>query len=145
VLILLALCFGRTNKGIAGATLILLLIGAGGCVLAAMTGDAAQNSAAPRGDGERVLAEHEVLGELARNLFLILAGAYLLILLAAAALKDRLKRSGWVALHALFLLGYTLGMLALINTSHLGGRLVHQYGVRAAITGPMLEPIPDDD
>lgn len=135
-LLLLSMCFGRVNKGIAGATLILLLIGAAGCVLATATGEAAADVIAPTGDAAIILDQHEDLGELTRNLFLGLAGLYLLILLVAAALKDRLKPTGWVAAHLLYLLIYGVSMLALINTGHLGGRLVHQYKIRAAIAGP---------
>ena len=140
VLLLLSLCFGRVNKGIAGATLVLLLIGAAGCVLATSTGEAAADVVAPSGDGATVLEQHEELAELTRNFFLVLAGVYLVILLAAAALKDRLKRAGWVAAHVAFMVAYGFALLALINTGHLGGRLVHQYKVRAAITGPAPAP-----
>ena len=134
-LLLLAMCFGRINKGIAGATLILLIIGAGGCMLATATGDAAADVAITTEVSDKVLHEHEQLAELTRNIFLILAGVYLLILLLATALKDRLKPAGWVFIHLLFFAGYAVGLLALINTGHLGGRLVHEYGVRAAIVG----------
>jgi uncharacterized membrane protein len=137
VLLLLSLFFGRRNKGIAGATLILLLIGAAGCLLAASTGEAAAESAIIRGaEADAVLEEHEELAEVARNIFLGLAGLYLLILLVAAGLKDRLKPAGWVAIHIIYLVLYGAGLLVLTNAGHLGGRLVHQYGVRADITGP---------
>jgi uncharacterized membrane protein len=136
LLLLLALCFGRVNKGIAGATLIMLLIGAAGCVLATATGEEAAESAITTAQSDIILEEHEELAELTRNFFLALAGGYLVILLVAAGLKDRLKRSGWVVAHILFLVAYGFGTLALINTGHLGGRLVHEFGVRADITGP---------
>lgn len=140
VLLFLSLCFGRNNKGIAGATLILLIIGAAGCVLATSTGEAAADAAIVRAEADPILEQHEELAEVARNIFLALAGVYLIILLTAAALKDRLKPAGWIVAHVIYLVLYAAGLLVLINAGHLGGRLVHQYGVRAEITGPA----PDD-
>lgn len=146
VFLLLSMCFGRVNKGIAGATLILLLIGAAGCVLATATGEAAADVIAPTGDAAIVLEEHEELAEMARNMFLGLAGLYLLILLITAALKDRLKPAGWVAAHVVALVACALSLLVLANAGHLGGRLVHQYKIRAAIAGPPpAQPAAHDD
>lgn len=135
VLLVLAMCFGRAKKGFAAAALALLIIGAGGCVLATATGEATADVAITTATSDKVLNQHEELAELTRNIFLALAGVYLVLLLVAGALKDRLKPAGWVGIHLLFLCGYAVGMFALVNTGHLGGRLVHEYGVRAAIVG----------
>lgn len=135
ILLVLAMCFGRRKKGFAGAALALLLVGAGGCVLATATGEATADVAVTTATSDRVLNQHEALAELTRNIFLTLAGVYALVLIVAGGLKERLKPAGWVAVHILFLGGYAVGLLALVNTGHLGGRLVHEYGVRAAIVG----------
>jgi uncharacterized membrane protein len=145
VLLLLALCFGRVNKGIAGATLIMLLVGAAGCMLATATGEAAAEVALTNAASDKLMEEHEELAELARNFFLALAGGYLVLLLLAAGLKDRLKPAGWIAAHVVFIAAYGLGLLVLMNAGHLGGRLVHEYGVRADLTGPAPTGDVDDD
>lgn len=136
VLLIMSLMFGRRNKGIAGATLVLLLVGAAGCVLGTATGESAAEAAIIKVEAEPVLEQHEELAELARNIFLALAGGYLVMLLIAAALKDRLKPAGWIVAHIIYLLLYAAGLLVLINAGHLGGQLVHEYGVRADLGKP---------
>lgn len=112
-----------------------------------------------------VLHEHEELAETTRNIFTGLTLAYGLLLCAGAWMARRRRvadalSSGGAAgggggsagagqgkpgerrgrglvlgAHAVFLAAYALGVLVLINTGHLGGRVVHEFGVRAMIGG----------
>lgn len=139
VLLVLAMLFGRRNPGLAGATFVALLVGVGALFAAVMSGEAAADIVVPVGDAKGVLHEHEEMAELCRNLFAGLAVVYLVILLIAAGLKDRLKPAGWVAMHLVYLVLFMAALLPLMNAGHLGGRLVHQYGITAKIGGPPPE------
>ncbi len=136
ILLMFAMCFGRNNKGLAGACLVLMAIGVGGLFLATSTGEAAASISGATADAAAIMHEHEELAELTRNTLSIISGAYLLFLLFAAAMKDRLKPAGWFAAHLLILLALAPALLMLANAGHLGGRLVHQYNIKAIITGP---------
>lgn len=145
VLLVLSMVFGRRNPGLAGATLVTMLVGVGALFIAVMTGEAAADIVVPMGDAKAILHEHEEMAEMCRNIFAGLAAAYLVVLLIAAGLKDRLKPAGWVAMHLVYLVLFLAALLPLMNTGHLGGRLVHQYGITAKLGGPPPEMSGEDD
>lgn len=144
VLLVLSMIFGRRNPGLAGATLVTLLVGVAALFAAVMSGEAAADIVVPMGDAKAILHEHEELAEMCRNIFAGLGAVYLVILLVAAGLKDRLKPAGWVAMHLVYIVLFMAALLPLMNAGHLGGRLVHQYGITAKIGGPPPEMSGED-
>jgi uncharacterized membrane protein len=80
-----------------------------------------------------VLKQHEQLGELLRIVFSIVTVLYGLFVLLPIVIRRWITPSYLVPVQLVFLLVFLgLGLL-LANTAHLGGRLVHQYGVHAAM------------
>ncbi|MEZ6235512.1 MAG: DUF2231 domain-containing protein [Phycisphaerales bacterium] len=119
----------------AASALIMLVLGAAFTFLAAMTGEAAEDQAEGIAAARAVLERHEELGGIARFVFGGLALLYAGIVAFALWSKDRLKRPLWIATHAGFLLLHAGTCLLLANVAHDGGRLVHEFGVRAPIAG----------
>jgi hypothetical protein len=128
----------KHSKGFAWSGMIVVAIGTIGAVLAVSTGDAASDAPAfaISQAAEAVLENHEEMGEAIRTIFLVLAGVLLVGLIAWTALGKRVKRWMFCAGMGAYLLAYSVGMLALANTGHEGGRLVHEFGVRAQIGAP---------
>lgn len=144
LLLALALFFGYRHRGLAWATLTVMAFGVIGAFLATMTGEAAADIAVTQGDAGAILHEHEELAEMVRNVLAAITGAYFLLLLIATGLKDRLKPVGWAAIHLLVYLALFPALIGLANAGHLGGRLVHQYGITAKISGPPPDAAADD-
>lgn len=148
VLIVTGLAIRRCRAGLLLAAWALLFLGTIGAYIAVSTGEAAEENAIVGETIGKVLHEHEELAELARNIFTAYTLAYTLILIVAAARAAGAKRrhqphpdresppaSGnaraLFIVHLLFIALYLPGMMVLINAAHLGGRVVHEYGVTA--------------
>jgi uncharacterized membrane protein len=117
------------------SALILMALGTTAVFVALETGEAAAKLAERTPEINAVLEHHEQLAETTRIAFSVLT-----VIFAAIILLPRLLRRspGWLAgrgLLLLFLVAYGAGMLLLVNTAHNGGRLVHEFGVKA-----MVEP-----
>jgi uncharacterized membrane protein len=133
VLAVWAMLAGANRRTVGWAVMLMLLVGTTGTVVAAMSGEEALEVAAAPGMAGKLLDEHGDMGELARNLFLGVTGAYAAITILSTILKDKLRRPIWIAAHALWMLGFCAAFLALANAGHMGGRLVHEFGVRATM------------
>lgn len=136
ILLVAAMLIPKLSKGFAWSGMIVVAIGTLGAVLAVATGDAASDAPAfaiPQA-AEAVLENHEEMGEATRTVFLILAATLFVGLGVWTALGKRAKRWMFCAGMGAYLIAYSLGMLALANTGHEGGRLVHEFGVRAQIS-----------
>ena len=117
------------------AALILMALGTSAVFVALETGEAAAKLAERTPAINAVLEHHEQLAETTRVVFSVLTLIFAAILLLPRVLR---RSSGWPVSRALplvFLVLYGAGMLLLVNTAHNGGRLVHEFGVRA-----MVEP-----
>jgi uncharacterized membrane protein len=129
----------KTRRAAGLAALIVLVVGCLGLVLATASGDAAEHIAVvttgPAGD---LLDAHEEAGELARNAFLGLGGFYAVVMGLVALFPARFTRPLWIGAHALVLAAYAVALLLLIDAGHMGGRLVHEHGIRA----PMVDAPP---
>lgn len=139
---LLAVVWRRWAGPLSTFTLALLLVGTASAMLATATGEAAQRevpSSIPAAADE-VLEDHEHLGERTRNLFVVVTGLYA----AAAGVRwwrgERGPKWLFPAAGALLILPHAAGLLMLANTAHQGGRLVHEFGIRAPISGPTGQP-----
>jgi uncharacterized membrane protein len=131
-----AMLAGSNRRTVGWAVMLLLLMGTTGAVMAAFTGEKAMEVAeATNGPAAKLLDEHEDMAELARNCFLGVSGAYAVITILSTILKDRIKRPIWMLVHAAWLLGFFAAFLVLANAGHMGGRLVHEFGVRAPMGG----------
>jgi hypothetical protein len=60
-------------------------------------------------------------------------------------MKKALPVGGRVAIHAVFVVAYLACTLAVMNTADRGGRLVHQYGLRAMVAQEVPPPAPPTD
>jgi uncharacterized membrane protein len=115
-----------------------MVLGTGSVFVALETGEAAAKLAKRTPEIKAVLEHHEELAETTRVVFSVLT-----VILGAVLFLPRLLRrsSGWLVSRALplvFLVLYGAGMLLLVNTAHNGGRLVHEFGVKAMVAaGPV--------
>jgi uncharacterized membrane protein len=136
VLVLVAGITHCGRKAFAGSALIIMVIGTIAAYVATSTGDAAADIANPPLRMGDLIHDHEEAADLTRNLFTGLTIAYAILFGVAMAMKDRFKRSWWVIAHVVFLLAYAWPALVLANTGHMGGRIVHEFGVRAQYKAP---------
>ncbi len=126
------------------AALIVLVLGTASLFVAASTGRAAGELAERGGPVDSVLASHE---DLASETKLIFSGL-LTILIAMFFLPRILRRQETrifsTVLPLAYLVLYSVGIMFLVNASHQGGRLVHEFGVHAIApdAGSHPEPAP---
>ena len=118
----------------------LMLIGTLGTFLAAATGEAAGKLAERTPQVDAVLERHEELADATRAVFAGLTLIFAAIVFAPKVFRKLPGRLVTTALPLIFLLFYGAGMLLLANTAHNGGRLVHEFGVKAML-GPSSGPI----
>lgn len=128
---------GRTVLYVA---LALMLLGTIGTFLAAATGEAAGKLAERTPQVDAVLEKHEELADATRAVFSGLTIIFAAIVLTPKIFKKLSVRLVTTVLPLVFLLFYGAGVLLLINTAHNGGRLVHEFGVRA-IVAPSPVPL----
>jgi uncharacterized membrane protein len=111
--------------------LALLLGGTAGLFIATETGEAAAELADRTPQIDATLHVHEELASQTRLLFSLFS-AFLIAVSALPRLLPRpLTRLQSTSFLVIFLALYSTGVAALVNTAHQGGRLVHQFGVRA--------------
>ncbi len=118
----------------------LMLIGTLGTFLAAATGEAAGKLAERTPQIDAVLERHEELADATRAVFTALTLIFAAIVFAPKLFRKLPGKFVTTALPLVFLLFYGAGMLLLANTAHNGGRLVHEFGVKAML-GPSSGPI----
>ncbi|MGE3108701.1 MAG: DUF2231 domain-containing protein [Phycisphaerales bacterium] len=151
-----SLFLDKSRRPIVACTAALLLLGAGSILLATMTGDASEANAKAVPGSEQLLESHEESAELARNVFLGLAGAYVVLVLGPVLLKRDSNRGLRVGISAAYLAAQLVGCVLLARAAHDGGRLVHELGVRAPLGGagtgsaplgspPANQPAAEDD
>lgn len=155
VLIVLGLIYRDQARGFFYSALILMIIGTLGAYLAVASGEAtaevAERPAELMQDMVQfnamnvVLAEHSEMGETVRWVFTLLTLVYAGILLGPMFLKKNIPIRVIFVIQIVFLLLYGGCSLLVAQTGHLGGRLVHQYGLRAPVNpGPDVPAIKGD-
>jgi uncharacterized membrane protein len=117
------------------AALGLLILGTAGAFAAVSTGEAARD-VVEEGKDEMfaVLKQHEQLAEMVRIVFVIVTVLYALFTLLPSVVRTWITPSYLVPVQMVFLLVLLASSLLVANTAHLGGRLVHEFGVRAVLT-----------
>lgn len=141
VLVLIgALLAPEKGRPLLYTALALMLIGTLSTFLAAATGEAAGKLAERSPQIDAVLERHEELADATRAVFSFLTVIFAAIIFAPKAFQKLSGRLVTTALPVVFLLFYGVGVLLLANTAHNGGRLVHEFGVRAMVV-PSSAPI----
>jgi len=128
---------GRTILYVA---LAVMMAGTVGTYFAIASGQAAAQLAERNPQVEAVLEQHEQLAEATRIGFSVLTVIFAAILLIPGALKKTANRIASTALPLAFLVLYAGGALLLANTAHNGARLVHEFGVTAALKPSPVPP-----
>lgn len=122
---------GRLSMGL--AALVLMLLGTCATYVAFATGEANESRADGVARAEAVLEAHEEAAELTRIVFTLLTAIYATILLLPVALKRDLPRASSMVVGLAFLLLYAGGVTLLVEVGHQGARLVHEFGIHAAM------------
>lgn len=136
ILIVLGLIFFGQNKAFMISAFVVMLLGTVAAVVAVATGNAAGELAERVANVEPVLENHEELAETTRNVFVALTIVFGAMVFVPMVLKKELGRKLMIPLTLAFLLFYAGGTTVLVNAAHQGGRLVHEFGVRAMVASP---------
>ncbi|HVO59368.1 MAG TPA: DUF2231 domain-containing protein [Terriglobales bacterium] len=122
--------------------LALMIAGTLSIFVAAATGEEAGKLAERTPQIDAVLERHEELADATRAVFSGLTVIFAAIIFAPMAFHKLSGRLVATVLPLVFLLFYGVGVLLLTNTAHNGGRLVHEFGVRAMVA-PTSVPVAD--
>jgi uncharacterized membrane protein len=134
VLVLLGILLAKQGRGLLIAALVVMALGTIGTFIAVATGEAAGELAERTPGVAAVLERHEELAQTTRAIFTALTIVFAGILFVPTILKRGLGRKSATVVSLVFLLFYGVGAVVLANVAHQGGRLVHEYGVRAMMT-----------
>lgn len=125
----------------AWAALVLLVLGTIAAYVAEDAGEDAAELVVQTPEIAKVLDQHANLGESVPIIYTVLTGLYALVLIGPALLKrvkllkqDLPRRVPLVA-QIVVLVALLVSSMVLANTGELGGRLVHEFGVRAWMGG----------
>lgn len=121
------------------AAMVLLLAGTAATFVSVGTGEAAAKLAERGPSMEQVLENHESLAERTRAAFSVLSVIFVALLIIPVLAKRADTRLTTTILPLAFLVLYSVGVLLLVNTAHNGGRLVHEFGVRAVLAPSAVE------
>ena len=111
------------------AALLLMALGTIAAYVAVSTGEATAQYVERSEAIDPVLHAHQRFAEQTRTAFSVLTLVYAGVLFIPLLLKKELGRRPALALNGIFLAAYMGASLLVVNTGHLGGRLVHEFGV----------------
>lgn len=133
LLVAAGVVIAKHRNGFYLSALVLMVLGTVTAYVAVSTGEAAAQMADRTPEINRVLSQHQSQADKVRLCFTVLTAVWLAIVLALHFGTNRL--AGWLklAVPLVFLVCYLPGTLLLTNMAHLGGRLVHQYGLHAML------------
>ncbi len=139
VLVFIAMVTRRTAQVFSASALVLMLIGMVAAFLAVWTGEeaahVAEAIARTKPGALEVINAHHDAGELTRSLLAITTAVYGVLFLWHVLKGDQFPRRLRVGLHLVFLGAMSVVMLMMVNTAHLGGRLINEFGIHANIGG----------
>ena len=124
------------------AALILMVLGTVSVFVAVESGEAAGKLAERTPEINAVLERHSGLAETTSYAFAGLTLGFALLLGGARLLRRHESRMATTVIPLLFLVAYSAGMLLLVNTAHNGGRLVHEFGVKAIVASTPVSATP---
>jgi uncharacterized membrane protein len=142
LLVILGALWKKHASGLLLAALLLMALGTAAAYVAVETGEAAAEQVERSPQIKPVLSHHHRLADRTRLVFTGLTTLFAAIVLLPAFLRRELKRPLALGLYAVFLLLYAGGTVLLANTAHNGGRLVHEFGVRAFAPPAQQTPVP---
>ncbi len=132
LLIVLALLWPQQRGGLMLAALLAIGLGLASMQLAIITGQAANEAVVyPTDEAKAVYHEHRDLAHTARLVYAGITGVLLSVTAAVLIRGPKAPRLIVWGGSLLVLAGCIAGSLLIANIGHLGGRLVHQYGVLA--------------
>ena len=140
--ILLGLLRGPWGRAFSISALVLLVLGAVSAAVVAEAGEASAELVMRTEAINAVLNAHAELAHTTIVLSSIFAVVYFILAGIRLILRDRLNSVVWIILSVVFLLGYSTVLLALANTGHDGGRLVHEFGVHVNLPTEPLPAVP---
>lgn len=149
-LFLLLAFLPKSGKSWAFSALVLLVLGTAGSFVAVATGEATADAVQVRvpagSQAHDVLEQHEELAERVRTAYVILTLAYAGFLIIPRFFEKKMPALAESTSKAVFL-GASLGcVLMVVNTGHLGGRLVHEFGITAPMAASQgNQPIATDN
>ena len=131
----------KIGRGFALAGLVLLALATIAAYLAVDAGEDAADLVERTPEISRVLEQHADLGESVPVIYTILTPIYALVLFGPALLlklkllKKTLPRAVPLTAQIVILVALLVCSMVVANTGELGGRLVHELGVRAWMGG----------
>ena len=154
----------KVGRGFALAGLVLMVLGTIGAYVAVESGEAGAELVTRTPEVAPVLQQHRELADTVRVLFTVLTAVWAVLLFGPALLKNKklpaaaptpasasppkirnassnastpstAPAAAPTVAKIAFLVAYLLCAIVLANVGHLGGRLVHQYGVQAWFDG----------
>lgn len=133
VLLVVSLFSRRAWQTWAGAALLVMALGTLASWLAVASGHAAGQLVDKTPLLQREVALHEALGVQTRNVFTLFTVAFGLAFYLPRWLKKTLPTPARIALYCAVLVAGFLLALPMTRAASQGGRLVHEYGVRAMV------------
>ncbi len=135
LLVLLSIALKRQRIGLAAGALVLMVLGTAASFVAVSTGNLAGELAERTPQVSAILERHESLAETTRTVFALLTVMFIVMFGAPLVRRRQWSDGLYISLSGVFLVFYAAGTVTLVNTAHLGGQLVHRYGV-LAMMGP---------
>lgn len=134
VFVVLAVIVPKRGWWFSVSALILLIGGTAGAFLAVSTGEAARD-VVEEGEDEmfEVMQQHEDVMEQVRNVFVALTIIYAGIVFLPVVARPLQSWKFAMPANLVFLAALMGANLLLANGAHLGGRLVHEFGVKSAL------------
>jgi uncharacterized membrane protein len=136
VFVVLAIIVPKRGWWFSVSALILLIGGTAGSFVSVSTGEAARD-VVEEGVDEMfdVLQQHEEIMEQARNVFVALTIIYAAIVFLPVVARPLQSWKFTIPANLIFLAALMGANMLLASGAHLGGRLVHEFGVKSAL-GP---------
>ena len=134
VFVVLAIIVPKRGWWFSVSALILLIGGTAGAFVAVSTGEAARD-VVEEGEDEmfEVMQQHEDLVEQARNVFVALTIVYAGIVFLPVVARSLQSWKFAMPANLVFLAALMGANMLLASGAHLGGRLVHEFGVKSAL------------
>jgi len=139
--VIAALVFRSMARAFLIAAFSLMVFGSIATWIAVGTGDSASDvaeharvSGGQAAGAQAVIDQHEDLAQTTRTIFSVLTVLFGLVVFVPLAARRRFEGVAGATVTLAFLSLYTGGLVFLVNTAHQGGRLVHEFGVRATMT-----------
>jgi len=143
LLVFLAIVLARRGRWFAVSALLLLALGTGGAYWAVCSGQAARDVAENLSDDALdALDKHAELAQAVPIVFAILTGVYAAIIILPLLIRPLGHPIVIFLLDLVFLVVLVVADLLVVHAAHSGGRVVHQFGVRAQMSMPAEEGQP---